>query len=122
MCQYGATHMCPKGRGSEWNVVLGEGRLIRGTRARGALAGGRERLVIPWGAAEALVIALATRAAFAGARASLATQELHGLRVNFGRVFLHAGLVFPLTGLEAAFEINLAALREVLVAELGELA
>src|SRR5207248_9379212 len=60
----------------------------------------------------------------AGPRASAgsSSEELNGLSLHFGRVLGLAVLIGPLPGLKSAFEINLAAFRKVLAAELSELA
>ena len=48
-------------------------------------------------------------------------DEVDSAGVDLGRVPLGAVFIFPLAGLNAAFDINGAALREVLVTHLGGL-
>ena len=61
----------------------------------------------------------------AAATAAAAAVE-HGqggveaLQHDFGRVFLDAGLVGPFAGLQLALDVNLGALLQILLGDLGE--
>ena len=62
---------------------------------------------------------VAAPAASTAAAVLARADELHGLGVDLGRVPLVAVLVLPLAGLDAAFDVDGSALRQVLVAHLG---
>src|SRR5438132_962458 len=69
----------------------------------------------------AAAAAAARSAGRAALTAALGVEELDLLGVDLGGVLLHAFLVGVLARLDAAFDVDLPAFREVLPAELGEL-
>ena len=58
-------------------------------------------------------------AGLASGAASARTDEIHRRGVDLRRVPLVAILVFPLAGLDAAFDLHRPALREILMAQLA---
>src|SRR5882672_12253433 len=62
------------------------------------------------------------RAHVFGGPLAAAAEHLHVLRDDLGGVTLLPLLILPLPGLDATFDVDLAALGEVLAADLGELA
>src|SRR5512139_430487 len=108
---------CPARSTSERNIVvhvvvpatggaLGSGRgAATGLTARGGLGTRARRLVV--------VVHVGHAAAAAPA------QHLHAVAANFGGVFLDAFLVGVLAGADRAFDVDLAALFQVLAAHFG---
>src|SRR4051812_40099846 len=116
---------------SKRNIVFGERRFSRAARpsaAAEARAGRRLTaavILLRSAAAEAAahlhVAAAAVHLAAArttfvsastGTRSGVAAEELHGLRLDFGRVLGLVVLVLPLARLETALEVDLAALAQ----------
>src|SRR3954465_13951916 len=100
---------------SERNLIIEIAALAAPARHRGLpFARGRAR--------RAEVAALGVVAATSAAARAIehGQRRVEPLQHHFGRVFLHALLVGPFARLQRAFQVNLGALLEILLGDLGQ--
>src|SRR5690606_34984972 len=100
---------------SKWDVVFSERRFARSVASETRTGIGEVRTVLPSGRCRRSV------RAHTCACTGLAAEELHGLRLNFGRILRLTVLILPRASLQTALDVALATLLQVLRAKLREL-